>query len=524
MTQDSIPSILGHSEAKYEWDDPVAAEANYINIDSYAQFISPDCTIIAGRIGSGKTSMLYKLKYHIESGKNRDYSHVIMLDTKEYIAKLGIALRMSDATKFNYTEIESLALQEWRKTINILIMKALLDKLSDRYPHETLAINSYLQEQGLVSKKFSLLDVFEILANSLGKVGTPLADGAVSLVGHIEKYMTVSYSEALVEMRELLKTHGNFLILIDSVERYEYNETITLAVLNALVSFCVDCGHNCPNISVKLAAPSELIPQLLSTNPEKIANETVYIRWSHDDLKKFISVRLYRQINNISKDSSIDLQTAVDFFDLYYEEECMTRCGFPFPTFSYCISHTLKEPRHILAIFNAWYYYEKKYAKPRMSLVDKAIDYDAITRVKGALSIYNSVHPKMYELFFRTFANRKYCFKESEFDEWVASCSNLRGGLDAYDLKKFFVSSGLVGTMIELHYLKPGGGRLRVDRPIRIKEAIFEYQIKEQLSFNDNTQFCLHPMVYKALNVQVDRNTLVYPKPIELGMEFIPWD
>ena len=152
-----------------------------------------------------------------------------------------------------------------------------------------------------------------------------------------------------------------------------------------------------------------------------------------------------------------------------------------------------------------------------------ALDYDASTRVSGALSIYSSVHPQIVEMFTRTFANRKYCFSESEFDSWVAGCSNLRGSLDAYDIKKYFVSSGLVGTMIELHHIQPGEGRLSVDRPIRIKEVIFEYQIKERLSFNSGTKFCLHPMVYKALNIEVDRNTFVYPKPIELGNEFVPW-
>ena len=126
-------------------------------------------------------------------------------------------------------------------------------------------------------------------------------------------------------------------------------------------------------------------------------------------------------------------------------------------------------------------------------------------------------------MFQRTFSKHKYCFTESEFDAWLAECNNLRGNVDAYELKRYFISSGLVGVMVNLHQIKKGNRVLQNDRVVRIKEAVFEYQYKELLAFNNDTKFCLHPMTYSILNIKVDRNTFVYPRPIEEEGEFVPW-
>ena len=524
MMHDKIPPILGDIDANNEWIDPAAAEANYINIDSYEQFLSSECIFLVGRYGSGKTSMLNKLKYSIIRKQNKEFNHALMIETKDHIAELGYALRTSATAEYTYSEAVRLAIREWEKTINILIMKVLYDKYSSCSLPKTDNIKSYLTEQGLLSAHFSTDDLLAVLTSALAKVENPLVQGAISLANHVEKYKTPMYSVAKKEAESILKQYGKLIVLIDSIEKYEFNDRITFAVINALVDLCEKYHRTNRYIQFKMALPSELIPRLLSLNPEKFSNEAVYIRWSHDDLKKLVSVRLYRYLHQINKNDRIDNNEALDCFDAYYEEQCMTRCGFKFPTFSYCMSHTLKEPRHILAIFNAWIYYEKKYdQRPRMGLIEKAIDNNAPSRVEGALTIYNNMYDNIIDIFEKTFRNRKYCFSNSDFDSWLAGCSKLRGNLEAEELKKCFISSGLVGTMIDLHNIKPGDSFLSVDRPIRIKEVIFEYQIKHCLPYNSETTFCLHPMVYEALNIEVDRNTFVYPRPIESGNEFIPW-
>jgi hypothetical protein len=130
MEEYRIPEVLGNAEAMDEWDNPLYADANYINIDSYKQFEDPDCVFLVGRIGSGKTAMLNKLKYCIEQEKCQYYASVAMIDTRDYIAQLGKALRLSDCAKLVYSEIEHTARVEWEKVLNTIAMKALLEELS----------------------------------------------------------------------------------------------------------------------------------------------------------------------------------------------------------------------------------------------------------------------------------------------------------------------------------------------------------------------------------------------------------
>lgn len=523
MVAGNIPEMIGKADASDEWTNALAADANFINIESYNKFADTSCVFLVGRIGSGKTTMLNKMKYSIESEKEKRYNSVVMIDTRDYIAQLASILRVKEISGSTYSEIEYVARKEWEKAIYILVMEALYKKYGQSYPNNFQKIRSYLKDNGYLSSKYSM-DLLSKICSNLGKFGSVQVKNVTTAIETMAMVMSTEFDEALEEMYEVLGRHGKMLVLIDSIEKYEFKDTIMLAVLNALVNLCVEVTRDNRNLLLKMAAPSELIPQLMSINPEKISSKIVYIRWSHDDLKSFLAVRVYRYVNKIPEEEYVNRKEAISFFNDYYEEYCMTRCNFKFPTFSYCLSYTQKEPRQLLAIYNAWLFFENKFCKKqRMDLVEMAITNDEIARIKGALSIYSNIHPQMFEMFKRTFNTRKYCFSEREFDEWLNACSNIRGNVDAYDLKKYFISSGLVGVMIEMHEIRAEDNQLNPGRNIRIKEVLFEYQYKECLPFNSETKFCLHPMVFGALNIEVDRNTFVYPKPIEADSEFIPW-
>ena len=517
------PDILGKADAIDEWTNQKLAESNFINIDSYEQFVDSSCVILAGRIGSGKTTMLNRLKYSIETGTNKYYNDVVMIDTRDFIARLGTIIRLSELAKLTYSEIEYAARQEWEKLINIIVMKKMYDRYKDDDPKDCKKIQAYLEAQELIASR-SISAILDRITERLNSIDNFFTKGVALATSAASYAMSVNYDDALDELRTLIQEKGKVLVLIDSIEKYEFNDRIILAILNALVNLCVEYSRKEPQICLKMATPSELIPKLEAINTEKLSNKIVYIRWSYQNLKEFISVRIYRYIKQISY-QNIDRHDAVDFFDKYYDELCLTRCDFYFPTFSYCLSHTQKEPRQLLSIYNAWLNFEKLQPNStRMEFVERAITNDELSRLKGALSIYSSVHPLIYEMFTRTFNGRKYCFSESEFDEWLNVCSNIRQPLDAYDLKKLFVSSGLVGTMVEMHDVEPNHKVMRNKNTVRIKEVLFEYQHKECLSFNATTKFCLHPMVFDILNIEVDKNTFVYPKPVEQDFEYIPWN
>lgn len=527
MSSSPVPEVLGFPDAIDEWtnDKLEIAKSNFINIASYNQFNDSSRVFLAGRIGSGKTTILNKIKHSIESGENREYSSAIIIDSRDYIAQLGIAIRTQQNDNLIFSEIEYIARTEWEKMVNIIAMQELYNKFASSESSDFKHMKDFLERQGLLRFKHSVGETLKQIIENLKSIDSSIIQGVSCTISSIDQALMTDYNEALVEFNNNLEKYGKIMILIDSIEKYEFNDHIVLAIINALVNLCLEYNRNNRLMAIKMAAPSELIPKLASINSEKISNKIVYIRWSQSDLKTFIAVRLYKNIKKLSPTSFVDRSEAVEFFDQYYQETCRTRCGFMFRTFPYCMAYTQKEPRQILSIFNAWLYYEEiKPNVPRMELVNKAITYDELSRIKGALSIYSSIHPQMFEMFQRTFINRKYCFNEDEFDEWVNTCAGIRDNVDAYDLKRYFISSGLVGTMVEMHNIDKGNPDLKNDRDIRIKEVIFEYQYKEQLPFNNQTRFCLHPMVFSALNIEVDIDTFVYPKPLELEGEYIPWE
>ena len=522
---DAIPEVLGKAEASDEWTEENidVAKSNFINIESYNKFKDPNCIFLVGRYGSGKTTMLQNYKSFIDSSS--DDTVAIFIDPRDYISQLSIALRGAGSTLVLFSEYESVARAEWEKTLTILVMQALYQKFYENYKSDFSKIRGFLEIEGVVSPKFSVSQTLNILVDNLKNVDSTIIQGATATISCIKTIAQPKYRDAVEELKVILSTYRKkVLILIDSIEKYEFSDRIILAVLNSLVNLCIEYSRNSKSIVIKMASPSELIPKLESINPEKLSNKIVYIRWTEKDLKSFIAVRLYKYVNKMEKAETVDLNEAVSFFDDYYPEDCYTRNKIKFPFFPYCMSRTQKEPRQILSIFNALLFFEKKYSSEnRMAHVEDAIAHDELSRIKGALSIYSSIHPQMFDMFQRTFLKRKYCFDESEFDEWINVCSGIRGDLDAYDLKTFFISSGLVGTMVEMHYIKQGNPKFDNNNDIRIKETLFEYQYKECLSFNDETKFCLHPMVFCALNIQIDENTIVYPKPFELDDEYTPW-
>lgn len=516
-------NLIGVPDAKDEWqENKNEAEAKFINIDSYNEFTDPSALFLVGRIGTGKTAILNKLQYSIQQGQNSHYQSVVLIDANDYIAQLSSTLRSRGVSDYSYTEIENFAIKEWKKVINTIAMKALYDRYIVNDISKRKSIQAYLATQKLLKVGMDPRRILDLISENL-RTSDSVINKAAAVLSEIASENIGGYNMALSEMEDELKsTNNKMLILVDSVERYEFHDRIVLAVLNAMVDVCMYFNEDEKGISVKMALPSELVPNLLSINLEKTINKMVYIRWNQADLKALIAVRLYKYITKAN--GSVDLDTAIDFFNKYYEEYCETTQNFKFPTFAYCMSYTQKKPRQLISIFNTWLNLERKFPqRNRMSLVSYAIAQHELIRVQGAFTIYSSVHPNMFDMFKKTFANQKYCFSESEFDRWLKACASLRGNMDAYDLKRYFVASGLVGIMVELHTIEKGRLPFENDRVIRIKEVLFEYQYKDRLPFNSQTKFCLHPMCYRVLSTTIDLNTFVYPKPLEIENEYVPW-
>lgn len=517
--QETIPPHLGCGSAESEWkDDPYNARKQFIAINSYSEFAEPSSVLLIGRIGTGKTSILNNLEFLINNGEDKRYKFVTKINSDKHFFELSRSIRLSDFSELLYAELEVYLKDKWSWLIHVAAMLELYNN------HEELCndIKKYLTQHELIDSDSSMAFAIDIFLEGLAELDNSVGRGAIILNRVIKTLYSPSYTAACKELYKILKEKGSLLILVDTINNYNIDDKISLAIVSSLYNVAVEItdSHQKNNILVKMALPSEIMPHLINLNTEKIINRVVYIKWNQKDLKTLIAFRLFRYKQNCNADT---VEEALSYFDNYYSDTCVTDSGIRFNTFAYCLSHTQKKPRQLLSIFNSWLHLENKYPnKDRMELVNMAVFLNQELMVKGALSIFINQHEKIFEIFKRVFGGEKYCFSEEDLDKMIKKCSNIRGNLDAYDVKQLFLSSGLLGILKELHYIKENDPYFNNGRRVmRIKEVIFEYQIKDKLPINNNSTFALHPICYKLLCAKVDDNTLVYPKPAE--DEFIPW-
>jgi len=518
--QETIYPYLGYGNAESEWsENPQQAHNQFIKINSYEEFSDPSTILLIGRIGTGKTSILNNLKYLIEREQENRYKFVTMVESSKYFFQLSRSIRLSEHKDLLYAEIEELLIDKWNWLINVTAMQ----EMNKKFPNTTKKIKKYLEDNNLVDYQQSTAYIIDAICDNVEDVDNKVVQGAVALRKIMRRLYSVDFKDAEAELKDTLKDEGNCLILIDTIDKYHVDDTISLAVISALYAACVNFSNSYSRdrILVKIALPSEIMPNLITINTEKIVNRIVYIRWNQKDLTKLIAIRLFSYKHQEVDECSID--EALTYFHEYYSETCITETGIVFNTMAYCLMHTQKKPRQLLSIYNSWLFLEKQYpGKDRMELISNAVHLNQELMIKGALSIYVNQNSRVFEIFKRVFAGSKYCFSASELDAMIKNCSSVRGEMDAFSVKRMLLSSGLLGIQQELHYINENNEYFKnIGKIIRIKEVVFEYQLKDQLPINGNSTFALHPICYRVTHNIVDENTIVYPKPA--GDEFVPW-
>jgi len=523
--QETVLQRLGYGAAESEWHDPKKMHSQFIEINSYKAFADPSIVLLVGRIGTGKTAIVNNLKYLIDNGYEMRYKSATTVTgdkCQKYFFDFSSTIRGSEYKDLIYAELESCFMSKWEWLVNVVAMQEIYKRHSDS-SGKCEKIKKYLRENNLIKFSMSANYILDTISSAAENINGVAATVTVALSKTMRKLTSVEYSEALEELQKLLKTEGSCLVLIDSIRNYHVEDKISLAIISALYNVAVMISDDIQNtgIHVKMALPSEIMPHLTNVNTEKMINRTVYIRWNQRNLTELIAVRLYMHKHHDIVDCN--LCEAMEYFQSYYTPTCKTAFGITFNTMAYCLMHTQKKPRQLISIFNSWLFLEEKRSGNKMDLIYEATKLNQELQLKGVFQIYANVHIRAFDMFKRAFNNSKYCFNENELDVMIKQCAGIRGDMDAYDVKKLFFASGLLGMERNLHPVDENDPKFKNDRPIRIKEAVFEYQIKDTLTPNNRTRFALHPMVYAHMNIEIDENTLVYPKPNEDEDEFVPW-
>lgn len=544
---------LGNFGAEKEWnDDPQKAHQLFLHTNSYKDFSKPHSLILLGRTGTGKTAILRCLYDHVQKKKSNDYSLAVIVPFNEILDNLieTSSDYLDAATSQHLKDIIA-------RYINCYVMKALI-----KHYNLTSSVKSkmyaYIKESGLydigdteympgcVNKFHEMIKAS--LAISEGNSKLSFMCTALEMANIFLKH---NYQEAYVEMCTYLQNE-RILVLVDTLNEYDLRDARIVASVKALISTCFDYYNNVNknHIYVKISLPSEIHTHLVESLPGKQQANAVVIQWRNNDLIKMIALRLlqYCREQHPEKfifcsnyeysdfyEGNIAAENAKKFIHEILPEQCPTSLDYYFNTIAYCIRHTLKKPRELIAIFNTFIQYILQTNNTRVfydnpNKIRDLIHSTQEEMISQALSMYVQSYKDITQACEIVLQNRKYYFLGKELEYKLKEAAVNKIGYGKTEIKRILLESGLIGKINDISYLyniKDGQTSFNKEIPptpknsIQIIKAKFEYQVKGRLSLNREDVYVLHPMCYEHFECIVGCRSMVYPDQFDDDVEIM---
>ncbi len=558
--------LLGGVSGEKEWENPDKARNTFVHLAAYEHFKNEEHLLLLGRTGSGKSAIINSLADDIRKGKVDKYSDVLQIDQKVFCEKLAELCNDVDINRFDatnkitriiimtiYTEVMMYCFQNFpaeraklRDTIKYLLSKKLLrnntknlfKKIDDLDTEEIekMVSNSKILSTGLSITKI-LLGSYHIINRN--------EESAIAENDYFEK--------ALEEISNFLKENNKrILVLLDSFDEYQINNSAFVVAIRALILACFDIYKKSSNnfIYFKMAIASEIYTRVLVHLPAQNQTNTVAIIWSFKELIKCMALRFvswyydndskYREnihlFNFLSKykvsdlnDSKKGYEIAEEIFYNILPKVCKTNSSYTFLTLAFISRHTMKKPREIMQVFNAILdriIYEKnnKYffnenGDFKIKDVVHSLQNDFIQQ---NLSIYKTIFPNIVKYIDILLSGSKFIFylSDKEFKNKLNEVnsiiqSDMPGNeylyyFDKFDILKVVFESGLLGKVAKTRTVDVSNiEQFSIDKPIKIIDSLFEYQYKGKIQRNNDIQYVIHPMCYEHFNCIVGMRSMV---------------
>ncbi len=543
----NVMPYLGKIGAEKEWNDnPEEAYTKFLHTKSYHDFINEDSLILLGRTGTGKTSILRCVCENVNRRKITDYDFAVIVPFNEILFNL-----VNTEDEFLISHIKSKLKESISMHINCYIMKTLIkkgvvDKTSKMYSYisknDLYSVGEAEYFRSGINKFRNMVNASKQMNNKVGEI----ANNIVTIMDITEAFLQNGYEEAYNEMMKVLENY-KILVLIDTLNEYDLRDVKIVKCVKALIATCFDYYNNSTrnHIYVKISIPSEIHTHIIEQLPGKQQGNTVVIQWKSKDLIQMIAIRLL-YFSKTNQGKILNFENSYNYSDFYDEnpnayenakkliheflpEFCPTSLDFSLETLSYCIRHTLKKPRELMAIFNSFIYkiIEEKNFKFFVENVEKISSMIHSTQedfIISALSMYTTSYPNILRACEIVLRNQRFYFKGKDLENRLKDAEKDREGYDKEDIKRILLESGLIGKLnkISSHYLPNDKGNADASKKeIRIMEAKFEYQVKGRLSLNRENYYVLHPMCYEHFECMLDSQTLVYPDALDSEVEWM---
>lgn len=546
----NVMPYLGKIGAEKEWNDnPEEAYTKFLHTKSYHDFINEDSLILLGRTGTGKTSILRCICENVNRKAITDYNCAVIVPFDEILNNL-----IDTEDDFLISPIKNQLKNSISMYINCYIMKTLIkksvvDKSSKMYNYisknDLYELGETEFQRNGISKFRNMVKATKQLKNKVGEI----ADNVVTVMDIVEAFLQNGYEEAYSEMMKELENY-KILVLIDTLNEYDLRDVKIVTSVKALIATCFDYYNNSTqnHIYVKISIPSEIHTHIIEQLPGKQQGNTVVIQWKSKDLIQMIAIRLlYFSKTNQGKilkfdgnykysdfydDNSNAADNAKKLIHEFLPEFCPTSLDFSHKTLPYCIRHTLKKPRELMAIFNSFVHeiLEKNNFKYFIEHEDKISTIIHSTQedlIISALSMYTTSYPDILRACEIVLRSQQFYFKGKDLEKRLKEAESNRFGYDREDINRILLESGLVGKINRISSLYISNDKDNNDnaeipkKEIRVMEAKFEYQVKGRLSLNKDDYYVLHPMCYEHFECMLDSLTLVYPDALDNDAEWM---
>ncbi len=520
--------FLGDEDAAVEWADEENKSVDiFLHTSSYDDFRRKDRLYLFGQRGSGKTAMMNMLLHEVRQRRISEYRYAWMVNQEDVYHNLSI--RGNQFRDLPQSQLEHILQKEWEWILNISAMVSVVraNYRDDREDKDISIMIKYLREKKVLGetsiqfKKKFLDRLTENIRQEFSNVDNMYVKVGLATVDIVDKLLfTTEYESAQAALLRILKRLNNrCLVMVDSKEKYNLNDKIEQAVVTALFeaarNFYIDEPAN--HILVKVAFPSEFSSHLIIPNKEKTLGKSMFILWTYRNIISLIAKRYWRLIHTNWNAEDLkrldDFNVSQHFLYQHFPQKITYGNNMPFDTMAYIIRHTHKKPRQVISLLNTILYLSKKEKNDISTIgqahVIKGIHSNLDDLANGCLNMYTQIYENAEKIVKRGLKEAKSYFDYSALDKYLKEVSSLRAEskLSSEDVKRLLLSAGVLGIQQSRCDLQ--------DFEMAILEALFEYQVKDTLTLTNNDICVVHPMFYEPLEICVDVNTFVYPKPAE---------
>jgi energy-coupling factor transporter ATP-binding protein EcfA2 len=264
----AVENILGLVDAELEWDsnkDGVYTNNRFIYTDSYTNFKDTNILYLYGLRGSGKTSVIRMYNYEINKKKNDIFKYSTIIDKGNAYHELETYIYRDalEGAELNHRYLVSLLKEQWLWVIKVSAMVELIKKdfIICKDDDNFKLIHKYLSTEGLISQDSNPIKILKYILDNKG-INTPKEIELIDYL-HIKsrRYENKLFKDAEDSLINILRERGSCLVMIDSLEFYEFRNTVFSAIVSGLVEAIYDIYGEFLNgngILAKAVFPSEI--------------------------------------------------------------------------------------------------------------------------------------------------------------------------------------------------------------------------------------------------------------------------